>query len=358
MGRTAVVAITKHGIEIARKLKSKMPEFDLYIPDKFKDGKDDVNWFSDTTSLMMGNLFKSYDGLVCIFSLGAVIRLISPHMKDKKTDPAVVVIDDKAQFVISTLSGHLGGANALARLIASILNATPVITTAADVNETIAVDLLGREFGWVIDDDSTVTKVSAHMVNEEKIGIYQDAGERNWWPNDRPLPKNVQIVNSIDELMSDDYKAALIITDKILDNKYDTLLKKSVVYRPKTLVAGIGLHWDTGKDEIMNGIQTTLKNANLSFKSIRNIATINREANVKGLQEFSDEYNIPVQYFDKEQLSKIQVPNPSDTVKRFEGTASVSEASAMSSANSNTLLIEKQKFPPNLTVAVAMVKMN
>ena len=77
-------------------------------------------------------------------------------MKDKKTDPAVVVIDDKSQFVISTLSGHLGGANTLARLIASILNAIPVITTAADVNETIAVDLLGKEFGWVIDDDSTI----------------------------------------------------------------------------------------------------------------------------------------------------------------------------------------------------------
>jgi cobalt-precorrin 5A hydrolase len=356
--KAAVVAITKHGVEIARKLKVRMPEFDIYVPDKFSDGKDDVNWYKDPTAVAMGKLFKSYEGLVCIFSLGAVIRLITPHMKDKKTDPAVVVIDDKAQFVISALSGHLGGANALARLIASILNATSVITTAADVNETIAVDLLGREFGWVIDDDSTVTKVSAHMVNEEKVGVYQDAGEYNWWVNDRPLPANVHIVNTIDELISYEYKAALIITDKILDNKYQDLLQKSVIYRPKSLVVGIGLHWDTSKEEILNGIQITLKNVNLSFKCIRNIATINREAVVKGLQEFSKEFNMHVEYFDKSQLSEIEVPNPSDTVKKFEGTASVSEASAMLSAKSNTLLVPKQKFPPNLTVAVAKVNVD
>jgi len=358
MGKTAVIAITKHGIEIARRLKTRMPEFDIYVPDKFSDGKDDVNWYNDPSSLVIGKLFKSYEGLVCIFSLGAVIRLITPHMKDKKTDPAVVVIDDKAEFVISTLSGHLGGANALTRLIASILDATPVITTAADVNETIAVDLLGREFGWVIDDDSTVTKVSAHMVNEDKMGIYQDIGERNWWPNDRPLPKNVYVVNSIDELSSDEYKAALVITDKLLDSKHAILLQKSVVYRPKSLVVGIGLHWDTSKDDIMNGILSTLKNANLSFKSIRNIATINREAVVQGLQQFSNEFNIPVEYFDKDQLARIEAPNPSDTVKKFEGTASVSEASAMLSANNNTLMVQKQKFPPNLTVAVTQVNAN
>ncbi|MEM3084063.1 MAG: cobalamin biosynthesis protein, partial [Nitrososphaerales archaeon] len=310
--KIAVVAITKHGIEIARKLKTRMPEFDIHVPEKFSDGKYDVNWYNEPSAVAMGKLFKSYKALICIFSLGAVIRLITPHMKDKKTDPAVIVIDDKAQFVISALSGHLGGANALARLVASILNATPVITTAADVNETIAVDLLGREFGWVIDDDSTVTKVSAHMVNEQSVGVYQDTGERNWWPNDRSLPSNVRLVNTLDELNSDEYKAALIITDRILDSKYRNLLQKSVVYRPKSLVVGIGLHWDTSKDEILNGIRAALENANLSFKSIRNVATINREAVVQGLQEFSKEFNIPIEYFDKNQLSKVEVPNPSD----------------------------------------------
>ena len=357
MGKTGVVAITKHGIEIARKLKTRIPEFDIYVPDKFSDGKDDINWYSEGSSMVISKLFRSHEALVCIFSLGAVIRLITPHLKDKKTDPAVLVIDDKAQFVISTLSGHIGGANALARLIASSLNATPVITTAADVNETIAVDLLGREFGWEIEDDSTVTQVSAHMVNEDKIGIFQDVGERNWWPNDRHLPRNVFFVNNINELSSEDYKAALIITDSLLDNKYEILLKKSVVYRPKSLVVGIGLHWDTNKEIIINGIQSTLKKANLSFKCIRNIATIKKRTN-KGLKEFSNEFNIPEEYFDNNQLLSVDVPNPSDTVKKFEGTASVSEASAILSAKSDRLIVQKQKFPPNLTVAVTRVEVN
>lgn len=358
MSKIAIVAITKHGIEIARRIKARMQEWDIHVPEKFKDGKDDISWYSDPSPLAISKLFKSYDGLVCIFSLGAVIRMVAPHMKDKKTDPAVVVIDDKAQFVISALSGHLGGANALARLIASILNATPVITTAADVNETIAVDLLGKEFGWVIDDDRNVTKVSACMVNEEKIGIYQDAGERNWWFNDRPLPANVQLFNNIDEVASSDCKAVLVITNKLLDHKYAQLLDKAVVYRPQSLVIGLGLHWDTRKDEIVQGIKTTLQEAGLSFKCVRNVATINREAIVKGLQEFSIEYKIPVEYFDKEQLSTIDVPNPSNTVMKFEGTPSVSEASAMFSAKSNKLLVQKRKFPPNLTVAVAEVKVS
>ena len=358
MSKIAIVAITKHGIEIARRIKARMQEWDIHVPEKFKDSKDDINWYSDPSPLAIGKLFKSYDGLVCIFSLGAVIRLVSPHMKDKKTDPAVVVIDDKAQFVISALSGHLGGANALARLIASILNATPVITTAADVNETIAVDLLGKEFGWIIDDDRNVTKVSGCMVNEEKVGIYQDAGERNWWFNDRPLPANVQLFNSIDELASSDCKVVLVITNKLLDQRYAPLLDKAVVYRPKSLVIGLGLHWDTSKDEIVQGIQTTLQKAGLSFKCVRNIATINREAIVKGLQEFSSEYKIPVEYFDKNQLSTIDAPNPSDTVMKFEGTPSVSEASAMLSAKNSKLLVQKRKFPPNLTIAVAEVKVS
>ena len=86
----------------------------------------------------------------------------------QKTDPAVIVIDDKAQFVISTLSGHLGGANQLTNDIANQLGATPVITTAADVNKTIAVDLVGKDFGWKIDDDSNVTRISAFMVKRRK----------------------------------------------------------------------------------------------------------------------------------------------------------------------------------------------
>src|ERR1041384_1306703 len=214
VGKIVVIAITKHGIEIARQIKEKLSEVQIYAPAKHNDSASDINWFTEQTAQLVASLFKTKDALICIFSLGAVIRLISPCLIDKKSDPAVLVIDDKANFVISALSGHLGGANALSKSIADILNSTAVITTAADVNETIAVDLLGNNFKWRIENFENVTKVSAHMVNEEKIGVYQDAGESKWW--DKELPKNVTVVQNIDELKSDDFKAGLIISDKII----------------------------------------------------------------------------------------------------------------------------------------------
>lgn len=350
VARTAIVAITRHGIEIAHRIKKRMPEVEIYVPAKHNDGSNDVFWFSEQSTQIIGKLFKSYDALICIFSLGAVIRMVAPHLVDKKSDPAVLVIDDRANNVISALSGHLGGANALARLIASFLGAQAVITTAADVNETIAVDLVGREFNWTIENFENVTKVSALMVNEEKIAIYQDAGQRNWWH--ATLPGNVTIVDSIYKIRSQHFKAGLIISDRVVLDQ--TIIEKSVIYRPKTLVVGIGLHWDTSKETIKSGIDTVFKEHGLSFQSIRNLASINRKAKVKGLEEFSIEHNIPVEIYEKDRLASVEVPNPSATVQKFEGTSSVSEASSLVSSNGQ-LLVPKQKLPPNLTLAVSRI---
>ncbi len=276
--------------------------------------------------------------------------MVSSHLIDKKSDPAVLVIDDRANNVISALSGHLGGANALARIVASFLGAQPIITTAADVNETIAVDLVGREFNWIIENFENVTKVSAFMVNEEKIAIYQDAGERNWWH--APLPGNATIVDNIDKIKSQEFKAGLVISDRLVLDQ--TILGKSVIYRPKSLVVGIGLHWDTSKQTIKSGIDTVLKENGLSFKSIRNLASIKINRKVKGLEEFSIELGIPVEIFDKDRLASVDVPNPSTTVQKFEGTSSVSEASALLSSKGK-LIVPKQKLPPNLTLAVSRI---
>src|SRR5213594_332584 len=225
MPKTAIVAITKHGIEIARKLRQKMPEAQIYVPAKYTDGGTDINWFSEQSTQLVGSLFKTYEALICIFSLGAVIRMVAPHLVDKKSDPAVIVIDDRANHVISALSGHIGGANALTRLVASLLGAQPVISTAADVNETIAVDLVGREFGWTIENFENVTKTNALMVNEEKIAIYQDAGEKKWWY--APLPKNVAVVGNIEQVKSPEFKAGLVISDRAISDP--EVLSKSVI---------------------------------------------------------------------------------------------------------------------------------
>ena len=349
--KISVLAITKNGKEIAKKLLKPFPDSDIFIPEKFMDkDTESIKWFSEPTSKIIVDLFKNYDALVCIFSLGAVIRLLASSLSNKKDDPAVVVIDDRAKFVISTLSGHLGGANSLTNKIASFLNSTPVITTAADVNETISVDLIGRDLGWIIENFDNVTKISADMVNEEPIALYQDSGERDWWKGN--LPKNVTLLTEFKDLESDRFKSCLIISDREITNQ--KILDKSVVYRPKSLVVGIGLHWDTTKQEISDGLSKVLKSYGLSFLSIRNFTSLDRGKMILGLEEFSKENNIPIIQFKKEELADIQVPNPSTIVRKFEGTPSVSEASSILSSKGQ-LIVPKQKFPPNLTIAISRV---
>ncbi|MDX1441184.1 MAG: cobalamin biosynthesis protein [Nitrosopumilaceae archaeon] len=348
MDKVSVLAITKNGVNIGTKLGEIFPNWSIYAPEKFLDERK-ITWYSESTSEKIVELFKNSDALICLFSLGAVIRLISPFLKDKKTDPAVIVIDDKMNFVISVLSGHLGGANKLTTTIAEKINAIPVITTAADVNKTIAVDLLGKEFGWKIEDDSNVTKISAHMVNEEKIGVYQSVGNRNWLEK---LPKNVEVFDKLEDLEKAEKRGNLIISD---NNIFGNIQKSSVIYHPPSLVIGVGLHWDTSKAKIKEGIEDCLRRFNLSAKSIAKLASIKKPKDVQGLLDLGIEMNIPVEFVDREELSKINAPNPSNTVKFFEGTSSVSEAAAIKVSGGN-LIVEKQKFPPDLTIAIARIQ--
>jgi len=348
MKKIAILAITKNGIEMSLRIKEYFSDFEIFAPIKFSDNNKKIQWYDESTIQKIVDLFKSNDGIVCLFSLGAVIRLLAPHIKDKKTDPAVIVIDDNANFVISVLSGHLGGANELSNEIAEKIGSTPVITTAADVNKTIAVDLVGKEFGWKIDDDSNVTRISAFMVNKEKIGIFQNIGKKEWWKG--KFPENITFFSNIEDLRASESKGYLIITNDQIDD--ESVLKNSVVYRVPDLVVGIGLHWDTSKETILNGVNETLKKFELKQKQIARFVSIKKEKDVIGLIELGREMNIPIEYIDREELATITAPNPSETVQAFEGTASVSEAAAIKSSKGE-LIVEKQKFPPNLTVAIA-----
>ncbi len=350
MDKVAILAITKNGIRIAHEIKQFFPDWEIFVPSKFQDQTISAVWYEEQTSAKIAELFGRFNGLVCLFSLGAVIRLIAPHLKDKKTDPAIIVIDDKSSFVISVLSGHLGGANELTEEIAKKLGAIPVITTAADVNKTIPVDLVGKEFSWKIDGDINMTRISALMVNEEKIGVYQDSGEKNWWKSE--LPKNVTVYDSIENLKHSDSKAYLIISDKTFD---DEILKKSIVYRPQTLVVGIGLHGDTTKEKISQCLDLSLVKYGLSAKCIARLVSLKKPKDVQGLIDAAKDIGVPLEYFEREELAQISIPNPSQMVEAYEGTPSVSEAAAIKSSGGR-LIVEKQKFPPDLTIAIARIE--
>jgi len=236
--RVAFIAITKHGAYQLANMAAKMPGADIIVTDKFNhlmvDVPNAVNTYTGPLRDQLAGLFSGYDQIVFFVSLGAVVRLIAPHLKSKDVDPGVLVVDDAAQFIIPVLSGHIGGANAYAEKLADILGSVAVITTASDVGKTIAVDILGRELGWKVDAPKiNITRVSAHVVNEEPIAVVQECGNKNWWTRPTPLPKNIHLFERFEDVDLDQHKAILWITQReINDSLWSELDERLVAYRP------------------------------------------------------------------------------------------------------------------------------
>lgn len=243
--KIAVVSITKHGIALAGKVVAALPGAQLFCPEKFRaEGEAAAAGVTHCYVGKVGDqvpaLFAAFDGIVCIVSLGAVVRLIAPHLKNKETDPAVVVIDEAGKFVIPMLSGHLGGANQLAGHLATALGAQAVLTTASDARETIAVDLLGRELGWKFEaSHGEIVRCSAAMVNDEPVALVQEAGSADWWPNHAngrsgPLPANVSRFARLEEVDPDRFAAVLWISQRDMPADIAARLAgRRVVYRPQ-----------------------------------------------------------------------------------------------------------------------------
>jgi len=236
--KLALIAITKHGCELAKRVATVVPDVTVITPakfaDKFSSLSNPLHSYEGALSQEIAVLFREYDQLVFCVSLGAVIRLIAPHLKSKDEDPGVLVIDDKAEFVIPVLSGHIGGANAYAESLAQALGATAVVTTASDVGKTIAVDILGRELGWKVEAPKiNITRVSAHVVNEEAIAFVQEAGSKNWWTRKTPLPANIHLFDRFEDVNLDTHKAVLWVTQREIDAEHwRRLEERLVVYRP------------------------------------------------------------------------------------------------------------------------------
>ena len=242
--KIAVVSITKHGIALAGKVVAALPGAQLFCPEKFRAAGETaapnaVHCYEGKVGDQVPALFAAFDGIVCIVSLGAVVRLIAPHLKNKETDPAVVVIDEAGRFVIPVLSGHLGGANRLAGHLAAALNAQAVLTTASDARETLAVDLLGRELGWAFEaSHDEIVRCSAAMVNDEPVALVQEAGSTDWWANHAngrtgPLPANVTRFERLEDMPLDRFAAVLWISRREMPGDIAAQLAgRRVVYRP------------------------------------------------------------------------------------------------------------------------------
>lgn len=353
--KIAIFAITAGGAETGRRLKIFFPDSRLFLSEKLSTGQAlSEDTFSSSLKEAVSQAFKENKYLVLIMAAGIAVRLLVPLVKDKHSDPGVVVVDDKGSYAISLLSGHAGGANELARQVAACLGAQPVITTGSDVFGKIPADILGRENGWKIENSKYLDEVCAAVVNGEAVGIFQDAGEIGWRGKFEPLPDNVRIFPSLKSLSESHARAALVITDRVLDKDETSLLSENIlIYRPRSLVVGIGCNRRTGGDVIEKAINQVFSQYKLSIKSIKKLATIDLKRDEEGILDFARKYDLSIDYFDKESLSQAKYPSPaSPTVRKHVGTPAVAESAALLSSG-GPIIVPKTGYRGAVTVAVA-----
>ena len=359
----AVYAITKHGVRIAERLVSTLPGAVLFVSEKLLA---QAPTGAKPLPLPMGPLlrdtFTAYDCHVFIISIGAVVRMIAPLLQNKKVDPAVVCVDDAARFAICVLSGHVGRGNAFAERVAEALGAQPVITTASDATGTLTVDILGRELGWMLDDmDKNVTRGCAAVVNETPVLFVQETGEPTWWPVEKALPPGVSYATSLDGVDPSAWEMLLIASDRDLRRTNAALWENAIVYRPKSLVVGLGCDRGSSPEMVERGVDAMLAEHGLSPKSVKAIATIDRKEDEVALRALSAKRVWPMITFAAAQLDAVVgIENPSDRVKQHVGTRGVAEPAALLASRAPQLLVPKQVYTEegagrSMTFAVARI---
>ncbi|MEW9122166.1 MAG: cobalt-precorrin 5A hydrolase [Thermotaleaceae bacterium] len=340
--KTAVITLTKGGADLGRRLIHYFPKGDLYVLPKFLTDDRKEKSINGKLSDLVGEVFSQYSYLIFIMATGIVVRTIVPYLKDKKQDPGIVVLDEKGKNVISLLSGHIGGANELTLKIADFLGANPVITTASDINNSIAVDTLAMSHKCIIEDFKEATRITAHIVNGEAVGILSDI------PILTDIPKNLVLLEK-KNIHAVVFKGLIYITEKSVEHD---LACDKVILRPKNLIVGIGCKRGKTKIEILGALEKAFAEARLSIKSIKKIATVDLKKDETGILETADYLGVPLQIINREEIAKIEDQFiPSNFVKETIGVGSVCEPVALLSAKKG-LLIQEKKAYQGITIAV------
>ena len=268
--------------------------------------------------------FHDSDALIFIGAAGIAVRAVAPFIERKDKDPAVIVIDELGRFVIPILSGHIGGANELAHRIAEILGATPVITTATDINNVWAADTWAVKQGYTIENPEKIKYISSALLRGEKVGIVSDVhknADEIFGKNG--VPENLEYGNT--ELM-----AGISISPYLTDEWEHTL---HII--PKCLIVGVGSRKGADRENAEALLIEILKKENLSIKAISDAATIDIKKDEPTITELSKKLNVPLKTYSAEKLNDLPDSfrfEESDFVKNITGTGNVCERSAVKRA--------------------------
>lgn len=350
--KCAVISFTRNGAKLNRMLCRELSgqEFRVsgYSVEKYVL-QPELQPLSGPLKEWTGRMFREADALIFIGACGIAVRSIAPFVRDKKTDPAVLVIDEQGRYAISLLSGHLGGANELAQRAAGILGAEPVITTATDRQEKFAVDVFAKKNHLYLDDMTVAKEVSARIVDGKNVGFYSEFPWRGTVPEELEVLKG----DPDDPLKAKKEKAAappevgicIALSDRIQP------FPETLHLIPRIVTVGIGCRKGTSKDTLRLRLEQALERADISRHALCRAASIDLKAEEKGIQELCQEYGISFLTFSAEELREVPGDFTSSAfVKNTTGVDNVCERSAVLAGGR---LIEKKQAGGGVTIALA-----
>ena len=324
--KTAIYCVSKDGYRTCLKIRDNVySNLHIYVSKRVAnmlnlENENIENLFviDERVPTLLEKTFNLYDLHIFVAATGAVVRIIDGKFKSKDTDPAVISIDDHANFVISLLSGHLGGANEECKKIANGIGAIPVVTTASDVGGKIAVDTLSQKIKAKLEDLEGAKRVTSLIVNAENVSLH--------------LPKNVVDV---------DQNSSGVI---VVSNRKKIEVSKII---PQNIILGIGCKRDITKEHIIEKIKSVMETQNLEFSSIKKAASAWVKSDEIGLLEAMEELNIPIEFFEKEKILEVEdlIEDRSEYVKKTIGVYGVSEPCAyLASSRKGKFLVKKVKL--------------
>jgi precorrin-6y C5,15-methyltransferase (decarboxylating) CbiE subunit len=342
--KIAVVSVSSPGAAVGDKITQKLNELGFFAHHYHKYESGIGVSYKGSVSQVFKQVYKVVDGIVAIMALGGLVRVITPLLRSKLSDPAVVCVDDAARFCISVCSGHLGGANELASIVAKILGATPVITTATDSLGKASVEEMAEKFGCEIKNLGSLLEVNAAIVNGKKLGVVVLT----------PVFAQGERVNE-EQLLEKEkrYDALVVISDK----EPKGLTKPYVWLKPKRkVVIGIGSVKGVSSDEVVKAITQALEKAGISLSDVQAVASIKEE---NAFVEACKRLGLRFVKLEKDSLKAFNHPElspPSEQVLKHVGLSGVAEPCALYVAGEgSTLILKKTKFWRRITLAIASV---
>lgn len=344
---TAILCLTEKGAELAIRLgESIHGNSILYIPKRLeglntKGYKKQIKYFENWQEMFSG-VFSDYSRIICIMATGIVVRSLSPLIDSKYSDPAVVVVDEKGAFAISLLSGHVGGANTLAEEVAEKLSGQAVITTATDVREKPAVDVLAAKLNGLALPRENV-KLFNRLLVENKT-VYMSS----------PFSLGSTIKQGfVWKEWSNDIEPVVLISPYIQEAGGKRQILQIL---PRNLVVGIGCRKGVTLEAVATALMETLNRYFIDERCIKSLATIDFKGEEEALQLLSKKMQVPLITVTKEEINTLEGTfNPSDWVKKQIGVGGVCEPAAKLVAKKGLIIVPKQKVGP-VTISVAVEK--